>query len=163
MLQTAFNDQKVLDTLFSNWYRNSYVTPSLTPTPRPTGTISPSAAPLPEFYAPFIKVNKHEAEDMYDYGDRFILLFFNNERSDFSSSRLDSYIKGVYDADEPIYYMNDADQSDYTWFGEKYFYDYDRIPNPCIFYVSNSYIDETESRAVAKSTLADDILRYLRY
>jgi len=117
---------------------------------------------------------------MYNYenNDTFILLFFNNQRSDFNQSKLDAYMQAVYLADEdygyqyrmPVYYINDADSlDDYTWFGadsyadyrSSYYTDYSKnIPNPCLFFVNNQTV-ANEDRSLGIGTLADIILRFL--
>ncbi|MDR1559077.1 MAG: copper amine oxidase N-terminal domain-containing protein [Clostridiales bacterium] len=164
---TTFSDQTELNSLFENWYRNYYATPTPIRTPTPTGTITPTAAPVPEFSSRVTQLSKYEALDMYDSGDRFVLLRFNSEDSDLNSGRLEMAIDAVnYAVDDVddyinVYYMDEAEEDDYYWFGEEY-YDSHEVPNPCIFYVEDSEVD-AESRFTSYESLAERILYFLGY
>ena len=85
-------------------------------------------------------------------------------------------MKAGYEAKEyiidSIYYMDDADQSQYSWFGSDYFGDrfdplldtYDsNIPNPSLFYVYISSVDDVDYDRYVSSefTLADRIIEFL--
>ena len=178
--QTAFNDQNLLYTLFDNWNRNNF-TNALTPTatPAPTGSVTPTPTFTRDFTSPFAKITKPDAIDYYENNDTFILLFFNNQRSDFNQSKLDAYMQAIYLADEdygyqysmPVYYINDADSlDDYSWFGADLYADYRSnyytdtdyskyIPNPCLFFVSKQTV-MNEDRSLGVGYLADQILNF---
>jgi len=170
--QTSFTDQNQLNTMFQNWFRNIYSNPTLTPTPTPTptGTITPT--PLPAFSDPFQKIAKYDTLDMWDNGSSFILLFFDSSRSDFNQSKLNTAMNAVYDAGEVVYYFDDATESDYNWFGGDYYSNlyssgaYDsrystRIPNPCLFYVSDGTVMDTETIFSSRATLANSIYNFI--
>ena len=172
----SFTDQNVLNTMFSNWYRNIYTNTMLTPTvtPTPTYYLTPTPTILPgNFKDPFSLTSKADAIDMYNRGDEFVLLYFDSSRSDYSQSKMNVAMQAVYDADEPVYYFDDSKQGDYSWFGGDFYsgsYSYfdstnysKNIPNPCMFFVDNGMVDYTEDTFRSSYNLTDRILNYLGY
>jgi len=153
---TAFNDQNLLNTAFQNWNRNYFTTPSLTPTPTPSISVTPTGSPTPTFGAPFIPISKSDAMDKFDYGDHFILLYYNSSQSNFSQSKLTIMMNAVYNAGDDVYYFDDSQYLGYSWFGGDNFNfsylgsasDYDaysrNIPNPCLFYIDSSTVINTD-------------------
>ena len=159
----AFANQNEINSYFENWSKNVYsiVTPTFTPTPRPTGTITPTPPPELKFSGKFREVSKFDAMYMHEYGERFILLYFDSKKTNFSESRLRNAIEAVQEADKVVYYMDDYHEGDYDWFGTDH-YSNDNMPNPCMFFIEYENIEHVETRFSNPESLTEDIKWFLR-
>jgi len=108
----------------------------------------------------FREVRKSEALDMYDFDERFVLLYFDSRRS-INNERMNNAIRAVHDANFVVHFMDDAFQNDFMWFGERYFAPND-IPNPAMFFVERGQIRDSETRFTSVPGVADRIHWHLR-
>ena len=145
-------------------------TPTRTPTP--TVTITPTRTITPTPWRDwrdgrdlrgrlFREARKSEVLDMYDFDERFVLLFFDSRRNDLNHDRMDNAIRAVEDANLTIYFMDDAFQNDFMWFGERFFAPND-IPNPAMFFVERGQVRDSETRFTNIPGVADRIYWHLR-
>jgi len=109
----------------------------------------------------FRETRKAEAMDMYDFDERFVLLYFDSRRNDLNNQRMNDAIRAIQDANMTVYFMDDAFQGDFMWFGERFFAPND-IPNPAMFFVERGQIRDTETRFTNIPGVADRIYWHLR-
>lgn len=147
-------------------------TPTRTPTRTPIPTLTSTPTPTSYYYYDdyrdlrgryFTEIRKTEAMDRYDWNERFVLLYFDSRRNDFNRNRMDDAIRAVEEAGYRVYFVDDAYQSDFGWFGETY-YGRDRydIPNPVMFFVEDGRVRDTEQRFSNIRDVSDRIHWFLR-
>jgi hypothetical protein len=157
----SFINQNELNSMFENWFRNYYR--YATPTP----TASPSVTPTPtpgvdqdelDYY--FTSISKSRAQDYYDYGDRFILVYYDSGRSGYHD-KLDTIKKAIIRAEQQVFYFDDKNQGDYSWFADEIYSS--TIPNPCVFLLDDSEIIDTIHSFSSVNSISNRIRDFLYY